>query len=69
MKHHEVEKHTSSGIRRTGLKFLLYILMVKLTEFIKTWFLQIQRLKLAQHRIIAKYTYLDIHDKICKIQG
>ena len=42
--------------------------MVKLTEFIKTWFLQIQRLKLAQHRIIAKYTYLDIHDKICKIQ-
>ena len=31
--------------------------------------MQIQTLKFAQHGIIVKYTYLDIHDEICKIQG
>lgn len=33
----------SSEVRRTGFKSFLYILTVKLTEFIKTWFLKIQR--------------------------
>lgn len=59
-KHNEVDKHTSSEIRSSGFKSLLYNLMAKLIEFFKIWFLQIQRPKLAQRRIIVKYTYLDI---------